>query len=73
MGALDLAMWAVTAVAIVGTVANVLRKRWGFALWLATDVVLVAHNLVIGQPAQAVLFIVYAGLAAWGWWKWRQE
>lgn len=74
---LDIAMWIVTAAAIIGTVANVYQRWWSFAIWLPTNLAWVAFDLYIGAFHQAMLMAVYAGLAAWGLCRWsklaRQE
>lgn len=70
---LELAMWAVTGASIVGTVANIYKCRWGFGVWLATNLSWVAYDVHLAAWPQAALFGVYSGLAAWGLWKWRPE
>lgn len=62
--------WLVTTAAIVGTVANVWRKRWGFAVWMVTDLVWCVRDLMIGENAQAFLMAVYFGLGVWGFMAW---
>jgi membrane protein implicated in regulation of membrane protease activity len=64
-------MWLVTILSIVGTVANIYGRRWGFAVWLGTNLSWAIYDAWIGAWAQAVLFLVYAGLAIWGLVKWR--
>lgn len=66
-------VWLVTGAALVGTVANIRHKRWGFAVWLATNGLLALHNASIGEYAQATLFAVYTGLAVWGWLAWGKS
>lgn len=31
--------WLVTTASIVGAVANIYKRRWGFAVWLCANVV----------------------------------
>ncbi|MEN6370917.1 MAG: nicotinamide mononucleotide transporter [Armatimonadota bacterium] len=57
---------------LIGTVANVYKLRWCFAIWLITNTLWCIHNAHIGQYAQSGLNAVYAGLAAWGLWQWRR-
>ena len=65
------AMWLVTAAAIVGACLNVKKRRSGFAVWTVTNLLNAGYCLWIGQPAQALLFGVFLGLAVWGWIAWR--
>jgi len=64
------AMWAVTAAAIVGTLANCHKKRWGFVVWMVTNSLLTAYNVYIGEWAQAALWATYVGIAVYGWVQW---
>lgn len=64
--------WVLVAIALAGTVFNVLRDRRGFALWSVSNFGLAGWNAVIGQWAQATLFAVYLGLSVWGWVAWRK-
>ena len=64
-------MWLVTFASLVGTVANVYKRRWCFAVWLVTNLCWAAYDLAIGATAQAALMAVYAGLAVWGLIRWR--
>lgn len=63
-------LWLLTGASIVGTVANVHRRRWGFGVWLVTNAGWVAHNLCAGDWPQAGLWTVYFALAGWGWVRW---
>ena len=65
------AMWLVTAAAIVGACLNLKKRRSGFAVWMLTNLLNAGYCLWIGQPAQALLFGVFLGLAVWGWIAWR--
>jgi len=64
-------MWLVTAGAIVGAVANIYGKRWGFVLWALTNLLWAAYNAWLAQWAQSALFTVYLGLSIWGIVKWK--
>ena len=66
-------MWIVTAAAVAGTVLNVQKRRACFVVWFVTNVFFVAHNALIREWPQAVLFSVYAGIMVWGWTSWRDE
>ena len=66
-------MWIVTAASIVGTVANIYKRRWCFYVWAATNSVWVSYDLWKGAPAQAALMAVYTGLAIWGTIQWKKK
>jgi len=66
-------MWIVMVASLVGTVANIYKKRWGFGVWLVTNAAWVWHNLLIREYPQAALFLVYTGLAVWGLVRWNRE
>ncbi|HUV04361.1 MAG TPA: hypothetical protein VMX94_04565 [Armatimonadota bacterium] len=65
--------WIVTAASIIGTTANVYKRRWCFGVWVVTNAVWCAYDMSIRQYSQAMLFGVYLGLAVWGLWKWKAE
>lgn len=64
-------MWLVTVASIVATVANIHKRQWCFVIWLATNILWALYDVHKTAYPQAALQIVYAGLSAWGIWKWR--
>ena len=68
---IDQLMWAVTTASIVGTIGNIYKKRWGFLVWAITNTAWVSYDIWKGAHAQATMMVVFTGLAAWGWFKWR--
>jgi len=62
--------WLITAASIIGTVANIHRRRWCFGLWLVTNGAWTWIDLRAGLYSQAALMSVYVGLAIWGLVKW---
>jgi len=69
---LDRWMWLVSAASLVGTVANVYKRRWCFWVWCVTNTVWVAYDLHKGADAQAALMACYAVLAVMGLLKWKE-
>ena len=65
--------WWITAAALVGAAGNVLKKRWGFAVWLVTNITCMVYDWAIGERAQSVLFAAFTGMAVWGLVKWQKE
>lgn len=65
-------MWCVAMVSLVGTVANVYRRRWCFVLWACSNVAWVVYDIQKHAHPQAALMAVYAALAVWGWRQWKE-
>ncbi len=65
-------MWIVTAAAIVGVVANIHKKQWCFAIWMATNAAWALYDFSISAYAQGTLFVVYFGLSVYGFIHWRK-
>ena len=68
---IESAMWLVAVSSVVGNIANIYKKRWGFAVWAVGNVAWVVYDAYLGAWAQAALFVVYFGLAVWGFLRWR--
>ena len=67
-------MWIITAAAVVGVVANIYKKPWCFAIWMCTNASWATYDFSIEAHAQeGSLFVVYFGLAAWGFIKWTAK
>jgi nicotinamide riboside transporter PnuC len=62
--------WLITILSFIASIANIYQKRWSFALWFATNVYLLIHNLVAHDFPQAAIWAGYALLSAWGFVKW---
>jgi len=65
--------WCVVVVTLVATVANIKKKWWGFALYMLTNAYWAVYNIVIAETRQAVLYLVFFVLAAWGVWSWVRD
>ena len=64
-------LWLVAIASLVGTVANAHGRRWCFFIWLGTNLIWCVRNFYIGEIHQASLRVVYAMLAVYGLFKWR--
>lgn len=64
--------WIIALLALVGTYLNVKMKRSGFLLWMVTNFYLSMHNFYNDDYAQSFLFLVYFGLAIWGYFSWKK-
>jgi len=68
----DLWMWPITFLAVIGTFANIHKKRWCFILWFITNVVWTVYDIKIGAYSQAGMMFFYTGTTVYGWWMWRE-
>lgn len=66
-------MWLLAVASIIGTLANIKKWRWCFAVWLVTNSIWCVYDFSIGAYAQSGLFLVYVGLAIYGLWEWRTK
>ena len=65
--------YIVTALSIVGTVANSFQKRWCFVVWAFTNSFWSVFNIINGSYAQAILYAFNLAMAFIGLWKWRKN
>jgi hypothetical protein len=63
----------VTIVSIIGTVANIFKKRWCFIIWIFTNGFWMCYDWYKGLYSQALLFAVYLGLAVYGLIRWNSD
>ena len=64
-------IWALIVMCIAGNELNIRQVRRCFLLWNVANACLVAHNLSIGEWAQAALFAVYFAQSVRGWLRWK--
>jgi len=65
--------WAITALAITGTIFNINHKRVCFLIWMVSNASLSAYNFYIWEFPQGTLFFVYLCFSVWGWVKGRKK
>ena len=65
--------WIITALSIIGVIANIYKKRWCFGVWIITNSVWMIVDYIHGIYAQSFLFAVYLVLAVWGYIKWGDK
>jgi len=63
----------VTAVALVGLIFNIRRRRVCFVLWLLSNGYWCYYNFAAGEYAQAVLFAVFFVVSIIGFFAWRKS
>ena len=63
----------ITIASLIGTTANIYKKRWCFIIWLFTNAFWCGYDLCKGLYSQSILFFVYFILAIVGLVKWRKS
>jgi nicotinamide riboside transporter PnuC len=66
-------MWAVTILCLLGTVANVFKKRICFYLWAVGNIAWLIYDLSMGLYSRAVLDAVQLVLAIVGIFTWKKS
>lgn len=64
--------YIVTALSIVGTIANSFQKRWCFIIWMCTNTFWCIYNIINKQYAQAILYLFNFIMAIIGLIKWKK-
>ena len=62
--------WIITALSIVGVIANIYKRSWCFIIWAFTNAAWAVIDFHHGLYAQSALFTVYFALAIFGLYKW---
>jgi uncharacterized membrane protein YiaA len=65
--------WALTAVSLFGTMLNIRLDRRCFYIWSVTNASWMMFNLLIGQYAQAFLYLVNFALSIYGAIEWQRR
>ena len=63
--------WAVAAASLFATWLNIRKIRICFAIWFCTNTAWALYDFAHGLPAQGVVMVIYAGLALYGFRRWR--
>jgi len=63
--------WSVVAIALTGTILNVMQNKICFAFWIVSNFLLCLRNIKIKEYPQAVLFGIYFALAIFGILNWK--
>ena len=70
---LEILGYVMTAVAIIGTVANSLRKRCGFYFWGVSNTFWLLYMILRMEYASALLYGFNLMMAFVGLWRWRKD
>jgi len=65
--------YIVTAVTMIGTIANSLQKRWCFYIWAVTNTFWLVYNMVIGQHAQGLIYALNLIMSVVGLVQWKRK
>lgn len=65
--------WFLTILSLIGVILNIKKKRACFLIWMCTNFLWTIIDFKKGIPEQGVLFLIYTGLAIWGWFDWKAE
>lgn len=65
--------YMVAALTLVGTAANACQKRWGFIIWMFTNLFWAVYNIFQGEYAQTIIYTINIIAAIGGWFKWGKE
>lgn len=63
---------ALTGFSLVGQYWMANKRLQCWPLWLVLDLVYVGMFLAVGLQLTAALYLVFTGLAAYGWWQWSR-
>ena len=55
---------------ISGGILNVLKNKWGFALWVIGNTLWVIYGIVTKQYFLMLQYIVFVAIAIWGFKAW---
>jgi hypothetical protein len=66
-------MWLVTVASLIGTIANIYRRRWCFWVWLGANIAWSIYDCWLAAWPQAALMGIYACLSVWGLISWRAK
>jgi len=62
----------ITCLSLIGTIANIKKKRWCFIIWAGTNAMWATVDWVMKLYAQSFLFAVYFCLSIWGMMEWKR-
>lgn len=69
----EILSWVMSGIALIGTLLNAERNKWGFIFWLVSNFYLTIKFWYIGELAQSILFAVYTILAIRGIYAWTKQ
>lgn len=64
---------AMSLIALLGTIWNAERNKWGFAFWLVSNLYMSINFFNMGSYAESTLFFIYFLLAIRGVYVWIRK
>jgi nicotinamide riboside transporter PnuC len=61
------------ALGISGAILNVLKSKWGFALWIVGNSLWIIYGVITKQYFFMIQYIVFVSISIWGFKKWYKE
>jgi nicotinamide riboside transporter PnuC len=58
---------------ISGAILNVLKNKWGFALWIVGNSLWIIYGIITKQYFFMIQYIVFVSISIWGFKKWLSE
>lgn len=65
--------WLIAGIALAGLIFNIRHNRFGFLLWIVSNVYWFGHNMVIDEHAQAVLYLIFFCMSVCGFLNWGEQ
>ena len=70
---MEIITWIISILALTGTILNANRNKYGFILWLVTNMYWTVIDFKTGLYAQSALFFAYTILAIKGIITWSKK
>jgi len=65
--------WVFTIMSLAGNLCLIFKKRYGWLVWIASNVGWTMYFYKVGEVASAFLFMCYLVLAVWGYLNWKDK
>jgi nicotinamide riboside transporter PnuC len=70
---IDIILWVTTGVAVVGTILNARQNKYGFVLWIISNISFIICNIVLEIYSQSFLFFIYTIISVYGLITWSKK
>jgi nicotinamide riboside transporter PnuC len=73
MKTVDILIYLITSLSLLGTYLNIKKNKLCFIIWIVTNVSFAIINMYIDMYSQSAVFIIFAILSIYGYLKWKEE